>query len=245
RLSATNTNGSLYAWSTNGCGAPSCQPDLALTVDAPTGGSPTYAQSPVVANGILFLLARQVIAAANHVVLLARDAADLTPLASWDLGSGGFGAGLANVSVAESVVYAPLADALVAVHAPPVEPLASLSTSPLALSPAFAPSTFDYVLRCAAGTNSVTFTMSAVPGGTVALVAPTTTQPSASQTTTVALDENQAAVVEATDANGAAARYWVRCLPNDFPPLTATSHPAAGTPTPGWYLVGNNITPSG
>jgi len=244
-VSATNANGSLYSWAIGGCGAPSCQPDRALGVDAPLGGSPSYSQSPVVANGVLFLLTREVVAAANHVVLIARDETDLGPLASWDLGSGGFGAGLANVSVAEGVVYAPLAGALVALQAPPVEPLASLSTSPLALSPAFSSSTFDYVLRCAAGTNSVSFTMSAVPGGTVALVAPTTTEPSASQTATVDLEENQAALVEATDPNGAAARYWVRCLPSDFPPLTATPHPAAGAPSPGWYLIGNNISPTG
>jgi arylsulfotransferase ASST len=87
--------------------------------------------------------------------------------------------------------------------------------------------------------------MSAVPGGTVALVAPTTTQPSPSQTATVALNENQAAVVEAREAGGAAARYWIRCLPNDFPPITAAPHPAVGTPTPGWYLVGNNFVPAG
>jgi hypothetical protein len=244
-LYATNENGSLYAWPSGGCGAPTCQPNLTVGVDAPTGGSPTYSQSPVIANGVLFLLTRQVIATTNHVVLVARDAADFTQLASWDLGGGEFGAGLANVSVASGVVYAPVAGALVAVHAPPVEPLASLSTSPLALSPAFSSSTFDYVLRCAQGDNSVTFTMSAVPGGSVALVAPTATEPSASQTATVTLAESQAAVVEASDADGAKARYWIRCLPNDFPPLSATSLPAAGTPTPGWYLIGNNIRPAG
>jgi hypothetical protein len=244
-LYATNRNGLLYAWPSSACGTPTCQPSLALPVDAPAGGSPAYSQSPVIANGILFLLTRQVVGSATHAVLLARNEADLTPLKSWDLGSGGLGAGLANVSVAESVVYASVANALVAVHAPPVEPLASLSTSPLALSPAFSPSTFDYVLRCAQGSNSVTFTMSAVPGGTVALVAPTTTQPSQSQTATVSLNENQAAVVEASNAGGATARYWIRCLPHDFPPLAATPHPAAGTPSPGWYLVGNNITPAG
>jgi hypothetical protein len=84
-----------------------------------------------------------------------------------------------------------------------------------------------------------------VPGGSVALVAPTATEPSPSQTATVALAENQAAVVEASDADGAKAQYWIRCLPNDFPSLSVTQHPAAGTPTPGWYLIGNNVTPSG
>ena len=242
---ATNGNGSLYSWPDTGCGAPTCQPTQVVGVDAPAGGSSTYSQSPVIANGIVFLLTRQVIAAANHVVLVARDEADFTQLASWDLGVRGFGEGLANTSVANSVVYAPVDSALVAVHAPPVEPLAALSTSPLTISPSFSASTFDYVLRCAQGSNSVTFNMSAVPGGSVALVAPTATQPSASQTATVALNENQAAVVEASDAGGQTARYWIRCLPSDFPPLSAMRHPAAGAPTPGWYLVGNNFAPVG
>ena len=244
-VSATHGNGSLYTWASGGCGAPSCQPTRTVGVDAPAAGSPAFSQSPVIAGGMVFLLTRQVVGGANHVVLVARDEADLTPLASWDLGAGGLGAGLANASVAAGVVYAPIAGALVAVHAPPVEPLASLSTSPLTISPSFSPSTFDYVLRCASGSNSVTFTMSAVPGGSVALVAPTTTQPSPSQTVTVALNEDQAAVVEATNPQGASARYWVRCLPADFPPLSATLHPAAGSPTPGWYVVGNNFRPSG
>jgi hypothetical protein len=125
-----------------------------------------------------------------------------------------------------------------------VQPLASLAVSPLALSPAFSPSTFDYVVRCTAGTNSLTFTMTAVPGGTVALTAPTTTPPAASRTATVGLTPTQAAVVRATDAEGASADYWIRCLPPDFPTIDVTKHFEAGDPTPGWYLLGNNILPT-
>ena len=164
---------------------------------------------------------------------------------SWDLKSGGFGAGRANASTANGVIYAPVDSALYAIHRPPVEPLASLSVSPLTLSPTFSPSTHDYVVRCAAGTNSLTIAMTAKPGGSVRLVAPTTTQPSPSQTVPVQLSENQAAVVEAADANGATAQYWIRCLPADFPAISVTAHPAAGTPTPGWYLAGNLLASAG
>jgi hypothetical protein len=31
-------------------------------------------------------------------------------------------------------------------------------------------------------------------------------------------------------------RYWIRCLPHDFPQITV-SHPSGGAPTPGYYLV--------
>ncbi|MGZ8766281.1 MAG: arylsulfotransferase family protein, partial [Acidimicrobiia bacterium] len=159
----------------------------------------------------------------------------------WDLGVGGFGAGLANPSIAWGVIYVPTDRELVAVHPTNIEPLAALTTSPLALSPAFSPSIAAYVLRCATGTNSVSFTMTAAPGGAVKLVAPFTTSPSASQTVNVPLLENQAAVMQANDAQGRIRQYWVRCLPADFPPINVTRHPSAGTPTPGWYLMGNNI----
>lgn len=242
---ATNGAGRLYGWSETGCRASTCQPTLDVTVNTPLGGSSTYSQSPVLANGVLFVLTQQVVAGANHVVLVALGGTHGSPVASWDLGARGFGAGLANASVAWGVVYAPVDRELVAVHPKPVRPLASLSTSPLRLTPGFSPATFDYVVRCAPGTNSFTIRTSAVAGGSVALLAPTTTAPSASQTNAVQLAENGAAVVQATDAQGATAQYWIRCLPSDFPPLTVTPHPAVGKPTPGWYLVGNNITPAG
>jgi hypothetical protein len=34
-------------------------------------------------------------------------------------------------------------------------------------------------------------------------------------------------------------QYWVRCLPPDFPAYQWEPHPEAGTPTAGYYLVGN------
>jgi len=236
---STNGNGEMYAWSKAGCGAASCQPRASLPVNAPSAGSSGYSASAAIENGIMFVLARQVVASADHVLLLAIDEQHLAELTRWDLGIGDFGPGLASVSLAGGVVYAPTSAALVAVHPRPAQPLASLAVSPLALSPQFSPSTFDYVLRCAAGSNAVTIDATAVPGGSVRLVAPVTTPPSSSQSNAVSLTENQAAIVEATDGQGQAARYWIRCLPHDFPPINVTLHPTAGSPTPGWYVTAN------
>jgi Arylsulfotransferase (ASST). len=236
---ATNANGSLYAWSGGGCGTASCQPSLATAVNTPTGGSTTYSQSVALGNGTLFVLGRQSNGGADHMTLTARSAADLHQLQAWDLGVGDFAPGLASPSVTFGVVYTPIGGSLFAVHPPPVQPLASMSVSPLTLTPAFSSTIFDYTIRCATGTNAVTIDATAVPGGTVRLVSPITTQPTASQSNPVNLAENQAAVVEATNAQGQAAQYWVRCLPHDFPTLNVTPHPAAGTPTPGWYVTAN------
>ena len=241
---STNANGTLSSWASN-CAA-SCEPTIVvLDVNQPAGGSTDYRQSAVIASGITMVLAERVIEGTDHMLLVAIDMANGAEIKTWDFGASGFGAGLANPSVANDVIYAPIEGAVFAIHAPAVQPLASLTTSPLTLSPAFTPSTFDYVVRCAAGTNSLTLDMTATPGGTVGLIAPTTTTPSASQSTTVPLTPNQAAVIKATDAAGKSAEYWVRCLPPDFPALTVTPHPENGNATPGWYLLGNNIVPSG
>jgi hypothetical protein len=245
RAFAGNANGTVSVWPTTGCGNPTCEPSVVATVNTPTAGSSTFRQSPIVASGIVLVLAQRAIEGADHVVLVALDPANGAEVKVWDFGAGGFGAGLANASVANDVIYAPVDQSLFAIRAPAVEPLASLATSPLALSPAFSPSTFDYYVRCGSGTNSVTFDMAAIPGGTVALTAPTATSPAPSASVTVDLTPNQAAVVRATDAQGAAAAYWIRCLPPDFPELTVEHHPGAGSPTPGYYLLGNNILPSG
>ena len=236
---ATNGNGSLYQWSASGCGAASCQPSTAVVLNTPSGGSTSYGQAVATGNAMLFVLARHSVAGTDRVRLVALDETNLSGLASVDLGPGTFAAGRASASLASGVVYAPVANALFAVHLPPVQPLASLSTAPLTLSPGFSPSTFDYTLPCASGANTVSISMTAVSGGTVQLTAPTSTQPSASQTDPVTLNENQAAVINATDANGNSAQYWIRCLPHDFPGITVTAHPGAGSPTPGWYLTGN------
>lgn len=106
-------------------------------------------------------------------------------------------------------------------------PLAALTTQPMALSPAFDPSTRDYVLRCAAGTNRVTLSLTASAGSILAT-------PGASGHTIaipVTLAESQAAILETR--SGA---YWVRCLPHDFPVLSIDR---PRTPPVGWYVTGN------
>ena len=245
RVYATNANGSIYSWPEGGCGALTCEPSLAVAVNTPVGGSTTYAQSVAVADGTVFVVAQRAISAANRVFLLALDGVTGAERGAWDLKPGGFGAGRAAASIANGVIFAPVDSALFAVQAPPVEPVASLSVSGLQLRPAFSPSIHDYVLRCAAGANPLTLSMTAEPGGSVRVLAPFTTQPSASRTLPVNLSANQAVVVEGADPQGATAQYWIRCLPANFPAITATPHPAAGEPTPGWYIAGNLVAPAG
>ncbi len=114
----------------------------------------------------------------------------------------------------------------------------TLSIGPLTLVPRFSPAIHDYYVRCAAGTNELTVSMTAAPGSTIALLQPTTTPLSTDETATVSVTENEAIVIGVT-ANGTTDPYWVRCLPHDFPKLQMTLYPDAGTPTPGYYLVGN------
>jgi hypothetical protein len=113
-----------------------------------------------------------------------------------------------------------------------------ISTSPLALQPSFSTTIHDYYLECAKGTNTVTVSLTAAQGSTIGLLQPTTTPPSAASTTTLDVTGNDAIVVGVTGDGGTDA-YWVRCLPPGFPTLEMTPHPEAGTPTPGYYLVGN------
>jgi hypothetical protein len=117
-------------------------------------------------------------------------------------------------------------------------PLGSITTSPSALTPGFAQSTTDYIVRCQAGINTLTLTLSAVPGGTIQVGSQQGSTVNVSETVL----ENQAVVVDATDPHNPSGRisYWVRCLPHDFPRMNV-SRP--GSPPAGWYLTGN-ITPS-
>jgi Arylsulfotransferase (ASST) len=115
---------------------------------------------------------------------------------------------------------------------------ASLTTSPVDLTPAFSPDVHDYYVRCAAGTNALTVTATAGGDATVALLQPTTTAPAASQAADVSLSENEAVVVRASSGSEST-EYWVRCLPHDFPRMQVVPHPEAGTPTPGYYLLGD------
>ncbi len=107
----------------------------------------------------------------------------------------------------------------------------------LPLVPAFSPSTHDYYVRCTAGTNAIVVSMSAAPGATVALTQPVATSPAAEATIPLTVAAG-AAIVASVTTGDATEEYWVRCLPPDFPEMEMALHPDAGTPTPGYYLVG-------
>jgi hypothetical protein len=108
----------------------------------------------------------------------------------------------------------------------------------ITLFPAFSPYIHDYYVQCASGTNDLVVSVTAASGAESTLVAPTKSPSLPTQTISLAVQEGQAIVAEATRGSAAVA-YWVRCLPHDFPPMTWTPHPAVGSPSPGYYLVGN------
>jgi Arylsulfotransferase (ASST) len=106
----------------------------------------------------------------------------------------------------------------------------NITSSPLATTPTFSQSIHDYVIHCASGTNSITFTVTAT-SGTI--------------TATRNLVENQPEIVQGADpsnTSGPQAQYWIRCLPSDFPTITASGSGAS----PGYYFTGNiNVLASG
>jgi hypothetical protein len=116
------------------------------------------------------------------------------------------------------------------------------AASALQMVPQFSPTTFDYYVRCAPGSNAMTVSMTASPGAESALLEPATSPASPSQTLSLAVTEGQAVVAAAT-RGAASVEYWVRCLPADFPAYDWTPHPDAGAPTPGYYLLGTMVTP--
>jgi hypothetical protein len=117
------------------------------------------------------------------------------------------------------------------------EPSSGDAAAPNALIPQFFPTIHDYYVRCAAGTNQLTVSMTASPGSTSLVVQPTVSSSAPQQTLTVSVNDGQALVAEAADGT-AVTDYWVRCLPSDFPHLQWKLHPRAGTPVPGYYLLG-------
>ena len=116
--------------------------------------------------------------------------------------------------------------------------LSSLAVAPLEISPAFSPDVHDYVVRCAPGGNSLSVIMSAPPGVVATVrpvVAPTAVNAAG---VSMSVEEGDPIVVDVA-SGGRTDQYWVRCLPHDFPWITVQKHPEAGTPTPGWYVLGN------
>jgi hypothetical protein len=107
------------------------------------------------------------------------------------------------------------------------------------LNPAFSPEIYNYVLACPSGPSSVTFTMTAA-SGTIQVGGAV----GATESATVSLTTDQAAVIQAPGSRGSGqrVRYWVRCLPPDFPPLKVVSD--TDTAPPGFYLTQlSTITP--
>ncbi len=113
------------------------------------------------------------------------------------------------------------------------------AATPLLLVPPFSPTVHDYYVRCAAGENPVTVSVSASPGANGLLVLPVTTPARPSQSVSFSIVDNTTIIAMAT--NGVATTsYWVQCLPHDMPDWTWTVHAEAGAPPPpGYYLVGN------
>jgi hypothetical protein len=152
--------------------------------------------------------------------------ASLVLTASWLLVAGGFpSAQVAAAAGSADVVRLQVEGS----------PVSDIATSAPTLTPAFAETAKDYVLRCQVGVNSITVTLAASAGGTIQVGS----QSGSQVTTSVDLVESQALVVEApdpADPNTSRVEYWIRCLPHDFPHLQVTR---PGSPSPGWYLTGN------
>jgi hypothetical protein len=130
-----------------------------------------------------------------------------------------------------------------AVNNPTGPYLTELTISPtLTLVPPFSPGIHDYYVVCAAGTNSLTVSMTAVPGAESMLLQPTKSRSLPQQSLSLDVKENQAIVAVASQGT-ATTEYWVRCLPHDFTPIQMSPHPQAGSVTPGYYLIGDIFAP--
>jgi hypothetical protein len=117
---------------------------------------------------------------------------------------------------------------------------ASPDASVVTLVPAFSPDVHDYTVRCGAGSNVLTVSMTASAGSESLLVQPIASPTLPTQTLSLDVAEGQAVVAAATNGT-ATVEYWVRCLPHDFPQLAWTPHPQAGAAPPGYYLVGTAL----
>ena len=115
------------------------------------------------------------------------------------------------------------------------------ASPPVALVPAFSPDTHDYYVRCAPGTNALTVSMTASACAESSVTAPEVVPPKPSKQTVAVNAKPNQAIVAVASLGSSSVEYWVRCLPPDFPPIEMVAHPEAGTPTPGYYIVGNLI----
>ncbi len=113
-------------------------------------------------------------------------------------------------------------------------PLTSLAVTTLSISPPFSPQIYDYTIPCRVGTNSITIEMATAPGGTAELSAPLLSPLASTQSVTLTLTEDQAAVIQASAPGRDSAQYWIRCLPHDFPAVSVTRYPDAGRSRSRW-----------
>lgn len=122
--------------------------------------------------------------------------------------------------------------------------LTALDVGPAGLVPAFSPDIVDYTTRCADGVNTLHVTGAAEPGSEVLVDGRPAGDGGATdeEAIDVEVEVSPDGLVEvaASTADGGSARYWVRCLPPDFPPITVER---PGTPAAGWYLVASGLLP--
>lgn len=102
--------------------------------------------------------------------------------------------------------------------------------------PAFDPKITDYVAYCTdVASNQLSISIAGPPGSVTEIVGQTGGSTSASAAPTLAPDDT----VQLTfrSATGTEEEYWVRCLPPDFPRVSANRVRESAD---GWYLVANN-----
>ena len=110
-------------------------------------------------------------------------------------------------------------------------PLRSITVSPKTLTTNFVASGRDYAIICDAGTTRVTVTAVSLPGYTVVIGAASALNRLA---TLMDVTPNQLIEIDVEQGVTIVDRYYVRCLPSDFPAIHATAY---GITTPGWYMV--------
>jgi hypothetical protein len=133
----------------------------------------------------------------------------------------------------------PAVDSLDPTAPPPT--LDALSIAGATLSPEFAPTIHDYVVRCGEGSNSLQVTATAPAGTTMQLTSPIVSPLFSEEGMAIDVDENQAIAVQVSSPGGDDS-YWIRCLPHDFPALSVNRVRA---PAPGYYLLGNTVVGAG
>jgi hypothetical protein len=117
-------------------------------------------------------------------------------------------------------------------------PGATTLTTSLGINPVFSTSATDYYVTCPGSANAITVTMTAAPGSTIQLIQPMMTAPTVAASIMVNVAVNGLIEAQVTD-EGSTQQYYIRCLPSNFPQYSVQAHSDAGTPTPGYYLIGN------